>query len=374
MSAASSGALAPPDHARVESLRRAAVARAALDADRDAIRAAALTTLAEERAILPADEQEALVQAAVDAAIGLGPLESLFRDPAVTEIMVCGPDRTYVEIGGTVRSAPGLFADEAHLRHVVDRILAPVGRRVDEGSPMADARLPDGSRVNVVIPPLAVDGTALTIRRFGAERLRGSDLVANGTLLEDELARLADAVAARKNVLVSGGTGSGKTTVLAALCEAIGPQERVVTIEDAAELRIPLPHVVRLESRPPSGEGVGEVDIRALVRNALRMRPDRIIVGEVRGGETLDMLSAMTTGHEGSLSTVHASSPRDALARLRVMAMMGGLELPYAAVDEQVSSAIDVVVHCARDVDGARRVREIVELEGSDAETGAGTA
>lgn len=355
---------APPDHARVEALRRAAVSRSAGARDAETLERAAEAVLAEERAILPRREQEQLVQAAVDAALGLGPLEPLFRNPSVTEIMVCGPDRTYVEVAGKVSAAPGLFADEAHLRHVVDRILAPLGRRIDEGSPMVDARLPDGSRVNVVIPPLAVDGTALTIRRFGHERLRGSDLVENGTLSRSDLARLHAAVAARKNLLVSGGTGSGKTTLLAALCEGIGSEERVITIEDAAELRIPLPHVVRLESRPPSGEGVGQVSIRALVRNALRMRPDRIIVGEVRGGETLDMLAAMTTGHEGSISSVHASSPHDALARLRVMAMMGGLELPYAAVDEQVASAIDVVVHCAREADGARRVREIAEFDG----------
>jgi pilus assembly protein CpaF len=354
---------APLDHARVEALRRAAVSRSAGGSDPGAIREGALAALAAERAILPGRAQDELVQAAVDAAVGLGPLEPLFRDPAVTEVMVCGPERTYVEVEGRVREAPGLFADEAHLRHVVDRILAPLGRRIDEGSPMADARLPDGSRVNVVIPPLAVDGTALTIRRFGHERLRGTDLVANGTLSQGDLERLHSEVAARKNILVSGGTGSGKTTLLAALCEAIGPDERVITIEDAAELKIPLLHVVRLESRPASGEGVGEVTIRSLVRNALRMRPDRIIVGEVRGGETLDMLAAMTTGHEGSISSVHASSPRDALARLRVMAMMGGLELPYAAVGEQVTSAIDVVVHCVREANGSRRVREIVEMD-----------
>jgi pilus assembly protein CpaF len=353
---------APPDHSRVERLRRAAVARAGAAADEAGLRRAIEETLAEERTILPAAERTRLVQSVVDAAVGLGPLEALFRDADVTEVMVSGPDVAFVERHGRVQPAPALFADEAHLRHVVDRILAPVGRRVDEASPMADARLPDGSRVNVVIPPLAVDGTALTVRRFGTSRLRGDDVVASGALSRSQLDRLHGAVRDRRNILVCGGTGSGKTTVLSILCEAIPAEERIVTIEDAAELRLPLPHVVRLETRPASGEGVDAVDIRALVRNALRMRPDRIIVGEVRGGEALDMLAAMTTGHEGSLSTVHASSPDDALARLRVMAMMGGLELPYGAVSEQVHNAIDLVVVCARRADGSRHVAEVRQV------------
>lgn len=353
----------PPDPERVEGLRARAArewARTGARPEPGQIASAAERELDAERAILPARERSALVQAVVDAALGLGPLEPLFRDPEVTEVMVCGPRRAFVERRGRIEPAPALFADDAHLLHVIDRILAPLGRRVDEATPMADARLPDGSRVNVVIPPLAVDGPALTIRRFGRDRLRAEDLVALGAVEPETLERLRDAVRARRNVLVSGGTGSGKTTLLAAICEAIPAAERVVTIEDAAELVLPLPHVVRLEARPASLEGVGEVTIRALVRNALRMRPDRIIVGEVRGGEALDMLAAMTTGHEGSLSTLHASSPADALRRLRLMAMMGGLELPYAAIGEHVASAIDVIAHCERLPDGSRRVAEVV--------------
>jgi pilus assembly protein CpaF len=366
MTAPTSSAGAPPDPGLVESLRARAARRWARDGARPEpgeIARAAEAALDEDRAILPGAQRALIVQAVVDAALGLGPLEPLFRDPEVTEVMVCGHDRAYVERGGRIEPAGALFADDGHLLHVIDRILAPLGRRVDEATPMADARLPDGSRVNVVIPPLAVDGPALTIRRFGRVRLGADDLLALGALDRAVLDRLHEAVRARRNILVSGGTGSGKTTLMAALCEAIPAEERVVTIEDAAELALPLPHVVRLEARPASLEGAGEVPIRALVRNALRMRPDRIIVGEVRGGEAIDMLSAMTTGHEGSLSTLHASSPGDALRRLRLMALMGGLELPYRAVAEHVASAVDVVVHCERLPGGARRVVEVLEVD-----------
>jgi pilus assembly protein CpaF len=367
VSAPTAGAGAGPDPALVESLRARAARRWAREGARPEpgeIARAAEDALDEDRAILPGDERARIVQAVVDAALGLGPLEPLFRDPEVTEVMVCGHRSAYVERGGRIEPAGWLFADDAHLLHVIDRILAPLGRRVDEATPMADARLPDGSRVNVVIPPLAVDGPALTIRRFGQVRLAADDLVGLGALGRGDLERLHGAVRARRNILVSGGTGSGKTTLMAALCEAIPPEERVVTIEDAAELALPLPHVVRLEARPASLEGAGEVPIRALVRNALRMRPDRIIVGEVRGGEAIDMLSAMSTGHEGSLSTLHASSPGDALRRLRLMALMGGLELPYRAVSEHVASAVDLVVHCERLPGGARRVAEVREVDG----------
>jgi pilus assembly protein CpaF len=319
--------------------------------------------LDEERRVLPARDRERVVQAVLDEALGLGPLEAVMRDPAVTEVMVCGPSRVFVERAGRIEPSPARFHDAAHLLHVIDRILAPLGRRVDEASPMVDARLPDGSRVNAVIPPLALDGPALTIRRFAATPLAGDDLVALGTLDADMLRLLRDAVRARRNVLVTGGTGSGKTTTLAALAAFVPPGERVVTIEDAAELRIGLPHVVRLESRPPSLEGAGAVTIRALVRNALRMRPDRIIVGEVRGGEALDMLQAMSTGHEGSLSTLHASSPADALRRLQTLALMGDLDLPYRAVADQVGSALHLVVHQARLADGARRIVEIAAVD-----------
>ncbi len=321
--------------------------------------------LDEERRILPEAARAELVAAVVDEALGLGPLETLLRDPRVTEVMVCGPSRVFVEREGRIAATGVRFADDAHLLHVIDRILAPLGRRVDEASPMVDARLPDGSRVNAVIPPLALDGPALTIRRFSGEPLTGGDLVSLGTIDAAMLGMLRGAVRARRNLLVTGGTGSGKTTTLAALAAFVPPEERIVTIEDAAELRIPLPHVVRLESRPPSLEGAGAVPIRALVRNALRMRPDRIVVGEVRGGEALDMLAAMTTGHEGSLSTLHASSPADAIRRVQTLALMGDLDLPYRAVADQVASALDVVVHQARLADGRRRVVEIAAVSPS---------
>jgi pilus assembly protein CpaF len=360
-----------PDPATVDALRRAAVRE--LRRDGEVVTVESLTDrvtalVVEERLILGAAERDALVEAVVDETLGLGPLQPLLRDPAVTEIMVCGPGRVFAERDGRVAPADARFTDEAHLRHVVDRILAPLGRRVDEASPMVDARLPDGSRVNVVVPPLALDGTVVTIRRFGAAPLGADDLVRLGTLSARTLGLLTAAVRARRNILVTGGTGSGKTTTLAALAGAIPPHERVVTIEDAAELRLPLPHVVRLESRPASLEGRGAVTIRALVRNALRMRPDRIVVGEVRGGEALDMLTAMSTGHEGSLSTLHASSATDALRRLQVLALMGDLELPYRAVAEQVAAAVDLVVHQARLPDGRRRVVEVSAVRPGDGE------
>jgi len=316
----------------------------------------------EERRVLPAVERAAVVEAVVDETVGFGPLDRLLRDHRVTEIMVNGPDRVFVERSGRIEPAPVRFADADHLMHVIERILAPLSRRVDEASPMVDARLPDGSRVNAIIPPLSLDGPVLTIRRFARDGLDAGDLVRLGTLTEQMLALLTAAVRARRNILVCGGTGSGKTTTLAALAAFIASSERVVTIEDAAELRLSLPHVVRLESRPPSLEGRGAVPIRALVRNALRMRPDRIIVGEVRGGEALDMLQALSTGHEGSLSTIHASSPADALRRLQTLALMGDLELPYAAVADQVASALHLVVHQARLADGARRIVAIAEV------------
>jgi len=321
--------------------------------------------LDEERRILPAAERVALVQAVVDETLGLGPLESLLRDPEVSEVMVNGPRRVFVERAGRIEPADVRFADDAHVLHVIDRVLSPLGRRVDEASPMVDARLPDGSRVNAVIPPLALDGPVLTVRRFAAEPLTGEDLISLGTLDSGTLGLLRAAVRGRRNVLVTGGTGTGKTTTLAALARAVPADERVITIEDAAELRLGLPHVVRLESRPPGLEGRGAVPIRALVRNALRMRPDRIVVGEVRGGEALDLIQALTTGHEGSLSTLHASSPEDALRRLVTLALMGDVDLPYRAVADQVASAVDVVVHQARGADGRRRVTEVSSVVGT---------
>jgi pilus assembly protein CpaF len=303
-----------------------------------------------------------LVALVAERSFGLGPLEPLLRDPSVDEVMVNGAGTVWVERAGRLEATAVSFAGEAELRHAIERILAPLGRRVDEAEPLCDARLPDGSRVNVVIPPLALDGPVLTIRRFRRRGLTPDELVSCGSWtppLRDVLQR---AVAARLNVLVSGGTGSGKTTTLNALSSFIDRGERVVTIEDAAELRLQQPHVVRLEARPPGVEGRGEVTIRRLVRNALRMRPDRIVVGEVRGGEALDMLSAMTTGHDGSLSTVHAGSAEEALRRVETLALMADVGLPHAAVREQLADAIDLVVHQSRLPDGSRRVVGLSEV------------
>jgi len=315
-----------------------------------------------EAGLLDAEQREALVARVAERSFGLGPLEPLLRDPAVDEVMVNGPRAVFVERGGRVEPAAVTFGSEAELRHVIERILAPLGRRVDEASPLADARLPDGSRVNVIIPPLSLDGPILTVRRFRRRGFTAAELVEQRTMTEALRAFLAGAVRGRINVLISGGTGSGKTTTLNALSAFIPAGERIVTIEDAAELRLQQPHVVRLESRPPNLEGRGEVTIRALVRNALRMRPDRIVVGEVRGAEALDMLSAMTTGHDGSLSTIHAGSPEEALRRLETLALMADVALPLAAVREQVAGAIELVVHQARGRDGERRVVEVAEV------------
>ena len=316
----------------------------------------------EEAALLSARAREEVSARIVRDTVGLGPLEDLLADPEVDEVMVNGPGRVYVERRGRIEAAPVAFADEGELRNAIERILAPLGRRVDELSPMVDARLADGSRVNVVIPPLAIDGPALSIRRFSAQRPGPDELVELGTLSEAQRRLLEDAVAGRRSVLVSGGTGSGKTTLLNALSSFIAPGERVVTIEDAAELRLQQPHVVRLESRPASVEGRGEVTIRDLLRNALRMRPDRIVIGEVRGVEALDLLTALNTGHDGALSTVHANSPADALSRLETLALMAGVGLPHDAIAEQVQRGLDLVVHLERRSDGSRRVAEIAEV------------
>jgi pilus assembly protein CpaF len=294
--------------------------------------------------------------------VGLGPLEELLADPAVEEVMVNGPAGVYVERRGRIELTDVSFVSERALRDAIERILAPLGRRVDELSPMADARLSDGSRVNVVIPPLAVDGPALSIRRFAAARPDPGELVASGTLTPALRDLLAGAVRARRSILISGGTGSGKTTLLNALSAYIGPEERVITIEDAAELRLRQAHVVRLESRPASVEGRGQVTIRDLLRNALRMRPDRIVIGEVRGPEALDLLTALNTGHDGALSTVHANSPGDALRRLETLALMASVGLPHDAIREQVRRGIQLVAHLARSAGGERRVIEVGEV------------
>jgi pilus assembly protein CpaF len=315
-----------------------------------------------EAALLDAGSREALVARVAERSFGLGVLEPLLRDPAVDEVMVNGAGPVWVERAGHLERTDVCFASTAALREVIERVLAPLGRRVDEAEPLCDARLPDGSRVNVVIPPLAPDGPILTVRRFRARGLTADDLVAAGTWeppLRDLLAR---AVRARLSVLVSGGTGSGKTTTLNALSSFVPADERIVTVEDTLELRLQQPHVVRLEARPANVEGRGEVTIRRLVRNALRMRPDRIVVGEVRGGEALDMLAAMTTGHDGSLSTIHAGSPEEALRRLETLALMAGVGLPHAAIREQVADALDLVVHQARLPDGTRRVVAVAEV------------
>ena len=315
-----------------------------------------------EAGALDAETREVLTARIVRLATGLGPLEPLLADPSVDEVMVNGPAEVWVERRGRVERAAASFESDAELMHAIERVLAPLGRRVDEASPMCDARLPDGSRVNVVVPPLAVDGACVTIRRFRPQGFALEDLVANGTMPLAVAGFVEECVRARASVLVSGGTGSGKTTTLNALSGAIPDGERIVTVEDAAELALRQEHVVRLEARPPNVEGRGEVTIRALVRNALRMRPDRIVVGEVRGGEALDMLSALTTGHEGSLTTVHATSASEALRRVETLALMAGVGLPHEAIRDQVGAAIELVVHQRRMPDGSRAVACVAEV------------
>jgi pilus assembly protein CpaF len=307
-----------------------------------------------------------LAQEIADDILGYGPIEPHLRDVEVTEIMVNGPAHIFVERSGRIYPAEGRFTDETHLRRVIDKIVGRVGRRVDEASPMVDARLPDGSRVNAIIPPLAVDGSLLTIRKFAADPLDADDLVTFGTMSPTVAEFLAACVRGRLNILVSGGTGAGKTTTLNVLSGFIPPTERVITIEDAAELQLYQEHVLRLESRPPNIEGKGEVRIRDLVRNALRMRPDRIVVGEIRDAAALDMLQAMNTGHDGSICTVHANSPRDVLSRVETMVLMGGVELPLPAIREQVANAIDLIVHQARFQDGSRRITHVTEVVGME--------
>ena len=312
-------------------------------------------------------EREEVIEQVIYEVTGLGPIEPLFRDKTISDILVNGPKDIYIERKGRLSRYPASFRNEQHLMAIIDRIVSRVGRRVDESTPMVDARLPDGSRVNAIIPPLALDGPILSIRRFGAE-LSMDDLLRMESLTEDMARLLGACVKARLNVLISGGTGSGKTTLLNVFSSYIAADERVVTIEDAAELRLQQDHVVQLETRPPNAEGRGEVLARDLVRNALRMRPDRIIVGEVRGPEALDMLQAMNTGHEGSLTTVHANSPRDALARIETMIQFAGTALPVRAIREQIASALEVVVQMARLSDGRRRVLSITEITGMESE------
>ena len=333
------------------------------------IAAAVEAIVAAEAALLAERDREALAARILRDTAGLGPLQELLDDRRVEEVMVNGPGSVYVERAGRIQPTDVRFPDEEALRNTIERILAPLGRRVDELSPMVDARLSDGSRVNVIIPPLAVDGPAVSIRRFGAERPGPERLVELGTLNAEMRELLAVAVRERRSILVSGGTGSGKTTLLNALSSFIGASERVVTIEDAAELRLQQPHVVRLESRPPSVEGRGEVSIRDLLRNALRMRPDRIVIGEVRGSEAFDLLTALNTGHEGALSTLHANSPPDALRRLETLALIASTGLSHEAIRQQVQRGLDLVVHLERRLDGSRRVTEIAEVVRAAGET-----
>ncbi len=314
----------------------------------------------------PVGDRERLIEDVLDEAIGLGPLEGLMSDPHISEIMVNRPDEIYVERRGRLERCRASFTSPEAVRAVIERIVAPLGRRIDESSPMVDARLPDGSRVNAIIPPLAIKGPAVTIRRFNKTLLSPSDLVTLGSASADMVEFLTLCVRYRKNIVISGGTGSGKTTLLNVLSNLIDDGERVLTIEDAAELRLRHEHLVSLEARPANAEGRGVVTIRDLVRNALRMRPDRIVVGECRGGEALDMLQAMNTGHDGSLTTVHANSPRDVISRLEVMVMMAGAEIPVSALREQIASAVDIIVQQARLPDGSRKITEIVEVTGME--------
>jgi pilus assembly protein CpaF len=317
---------------------------------------------------LKPDERRRLIAEITDDVLGYGPLQKLLDDDNVTEIMVNGPSKVYVEEGGKLTLSGVQFASEEHLRRVIERIVSKVGRRIDESSPLVDARLEDGSRVNAVIPPLAFSGSTLTIRKFGKKPLRVHDLVQRGSMSPQMVELLRACVQARLNILVSGGTGTGKTTLLNVLSSFIPGDERIVTIEDAVELQLQQEHIVRLESRPANIEGKGQVSIRDLVRNSLRMRPDRIIVGEVRSGESLDMLQAMNTGHDGSLSTLHANSPRDAVSRLETMVLMAGMDLPLRAIREQIASAVDLIVQIGRLRDGTRRVTHVTEVQGMEGE------
>jgi len=322
-----------------------------------------------DRTPLTREERRQIIREITDDILGYGPLEPFLRDDTVTEVMVNNFDRIYTERNGKIERTQAAFADNAHLLRIIDKIVSQVGRRVDEASPMVDARLPDGSRVNAIIPPLSLKGPTLTIRKFSRDPYTMNDLINFGTLTPKSAQFLAACVKGKLNVLISGGTGTGKTTTLNAMSAFVPNDERIVTIEDAAELQLQQEHVITLESRPPNIEGQGEIRIRELVRNALRMRPDRIIVGEVRGAETLDMLQAMNTGHDGSLTTIHANSPRDALSRLETLVMTAGVELPHRAIREQISSAFDLLVQISRLVDGSRRITHVTEVLRMESDT-----
>jgi pilus assembly protein CpaF len=335
---------------------------------REAVVAEITTIMDAEEAPLTDEERQRLVNEIARDVMGLGPIEPFLDDSTVSEVMVNGTDFIYIERGGVITQTRSRFISEEHLRRVIDRIVVQVGRRVDESSPMVDARLLDGSRVNAIVPPLSLDGSILTIRKFAKDPFQAADLVQMGTFTPQVSAVLSACVEGGLNILVSGGTGTGKTTLLNVLSSFVPHDERIVTIEDAVELQLHQQHVIRLEARPANLEGQGEITIRDLVRNSLRMRPDRIIVGEVRGAEALDMLQAMNTGHDGSLSTVHANAPRDALSRVETMVLMAGFDLPSRAIREQISSALNLVVHIERFGDGSRRVANVTEVLGMEGE------
>jgi pilus assembly protein CpaF len=339
------------------------------DRVRGEIRAALASLLDEENALLNVTEQQQLLDEVLDEVFGLGPLEPLLKDPTISDILVTNPTLVYVERKGKLQRTPVEFRDAGHLTRIIEKIVSRVGRRIDESSPMVDARLPDGSRVNAVIPPVAVDGPMLSIRRFGRVPMLSGDMTRNLTWTEGMCELLQACVAARLNIVVSGGTGAGKTTILNALSSFIPETERIVTIEDAAELRLQQTHTARMETRPANIEGKGAIHIRELVINALRMRPDRIIVGEVRGEEALDMMQAMNTGHDGSLTTIHSNSPRDGLSRLEVMMGMANASMSINSIRQQIISAVDLFVHVARFSDGSRRVTHITECVGMESDT-----
>ena len=353
-------------HKLIEKLDLATIDTIPQDQIRGQVRLALEAIIAGETLPLSRADREKLTEEVVHETLGLGPIEPLLADPTLSDILVNGYDQVYVERFGKLELTGVKFKDDNHVRQIIDRIVAAVGRRVDESSPMVDARLPDGSRVNAIIPPLSIDGPVLSIRRFGANPLTANDLLTFESMTPAMLELLKGTVKAKLNILISGGTGAGKTTLLNVLSGFVPGEERVVTIEDAAELQLQQEHVVRLETRPPNIEGRGRITQRDLVRNALRMRPDRIIVGEVRGDEALDMLQAMNTGHDGSMTTIHANTPRDSLSRLETMVLMAGLELPEKAIREQIASALNVVVQIARLTDGRRRVTNVAEIVGME--------
>ncbi|MHB1392317.1 MAG: CpaF family protein [Clostridia bacterium] len=326
-------------------------------------------TLKEKELHLSRTERQTIISYIIDESIGFGPISKYLLDEEVSEIMVNGPDQIYIEKRGRLEIADSNFEDNQHVMRIIEKIVSPLGRRIDESSPMVDARLPDGSRVNAIIPPLALNGPTITIRKFSKKPLNVGNLISYGTMTSDMALFIEACIKARLNIVVSGGTGSGKTTTLNVLSSFIPDDERILTIEDAAELQLGQEHVVRLESRPANIEGKGAINIRDLVKNALRMRPDRIVIGEVRGGEALDMLQAMNTGHDGSLTTGHSNSPRDMLARLETMVLMAGMDLPVRAIREQISSAIDIIIQQSRLKDGSRKITHITEVQGMEKDT-----